>query len=212
MKKAVWLVLILGCATRAMAGPEWKLRKESSNMKIYTAPLANSDYKSVKVECTIKGRISQIVAVLFDIDRHKEWVFGDKYSKFLKQIRSNELVYYSEVTLPWPFGDRDFISHLKVIQSSPNVVVMTSNAEPDFAPLKDGIVRVKSSNATWTMTKTADNEVQIDYVVTFDPGGAIPTWLTNTFIIKGPYETFGQLQSRVDLPAYKNARFDFISE
>ena len=211
MKKLIVFGLCIAMYGHVLGSEQWKLRKENDNMKIYTATVENSNFKSVRVECTVKGRFSQIIAVLFDIDKQKEWVFNDKYSKLLKRVQNNELIYYSEVNLPWPCTNRDFIAHLAVTQSRPDVVNIRSFAEPGFVPENNGIVRIKSSSATWILTATNDS-VKIDYVVAFNPGGAVPAWLSNMFIVKGPFETFRQLQSRMDLPAYKNARFDFIKD
>lgn len=212
MKKLFTAILCLAAYFHAGAVTEWKLKKEAGDLRIYTAAIENSDYKAVRVSCIVKGKFSQVIAVLFDIDRQKEWVFNDKYSKLLKRVQSNELIYYSEVSVPWPATNRDFIAHLKVTQSSANTVTIASHAEPSFIPEKNGIVRVKASSAQWTMTAIGNGQIKIDYVVQFDPAGSVPAWLTNMFVTKGPYETFSQLQSRMNMPAYQNVHFDFIKD
>jgi len=212
MKKLFTAILCLAAYFHAGAVTEWKLKKESGALKIYTAAIENSDYKAVRVSCTVKGKFSQVIAVLFDIDRQKEWVFNDKSSKLLKRVQSNELIYYSEVNVPWPCTNRDFIAHLKVTQPSANTVTIASHAEPTFIPEKNGIVRVKASSAQWTMTAIGNGQIKIDYIVQFDPAGSVPAWLTNMFVTKGPYETFSQLQGRMNMPAYQKAHFDFIKD
>jgi hypothetical protein len=190
---------------------DWKLKKENDQIKVYTAETPNSPFKSVRVECTVKGNFSRVIAVLYDVDHHKDWVFNTKYSKLLKKVADNELIYYSEVSAPWPSSNRDFIAHLRIVQPAPNKVVIASHAEPGFVPEKSGIVRIKSSAAAWTMTSSGDN-VKIDYIVQFDPAGSVPAWLINMFITKGPFETFQKLQGRMDMPAYQNAHYDFIKD
>jgi len=212
MKKLFIAILCLAAYFPAGATTEWKLKKEAGDLKIYTAAIENSDYNAVRVSCTVKGTFSQVIAVLFDIDRQKEWVFNDKSSKLLKRVQSNELIYYSEVNVPWPCTNRDFIAHLKVDQPAANTVTIISHAEPAFIPEKSGIVRVKASSAQWTMTAIGNGQIKIDYVVQFNPAGSVPAWLTNMFVTKGPYETFSQLQNRMNMPAYKNAHFDFIKD
>jgi len=212
MKTIILLFLLFSVFQNTGNATEWTLKKENNNLKIYTATVANSDYKSVKVECTVTAKFTQVIAALFDIDRQHEWVYNDKESKLLKQVSENELIYYSEVSVPWPCTNRDFIAHLKVTQSSPAVVSIASHAEPDFLPQKDGIVRVKSSSAQWTLTAIGNNQVKIDYIMQFDPSGSVPAWLTNMFVTKGPFETFDKLQSRINLPAYQNVHYDFIKD
>lgn len=190
----------------------WKLKKESGSVKVYTANVEQSDFKSVKVECTVHGTFSQVVAALFDVNRHHEWVFNCKSAKLLKTVGANELIYYSEMEVPWPATNRDLIAHLKVQQTAPNVVTIESHSEPVYIPEQGGLVRVKLSKAQWKLTAMGNNTIRIDYVVQFDPSGAVPAWLTNMFVTKGPMETFEKLQSRINLPSYRSTRFDFIKE
>jgi hypothetical protein len=206
-----FLALALTCIN-AHAVEVWKLKKETGSIKIYTADLDRSDFKSVKVECTVKGTFSQVVAALFDINRHPEWVFNCKSAKLLRTVGGNEMIYYSEVDVPWPATNRDFIAHLKAQQIAPNVVTIESHAEPVYIPEQGGLVRVKQSKAEWRMTAIGNNTIKIDYVVQFDPSGSVPAWLTNMFVTKGPMETFEKLQGRVSMQVYKNARFDFIKD
>ncbi len=210
MKKVILLVFLSLLFINAEAVPDWKLKKETSTLKIFTATINNSDYKAVKVECTVTGNFSQVIAALFDIDRQQEWVYSDKHSKLLKKVSNSELIYYSEVSVPWPATNRDFISHLTVTQPSINIVNIESHAEANFIPEKDGIVRIKNSTSHWTISSLGNNQLRIDYTIQFEPGGSVPVWLTNMFITKGPFETFDKLQERVKMPAYRNASFDFI--
>jgi len=212
MKNLIAFLLFVAVSYTAGASPDWKLKKENDHIKIYTADVAGSSFKTVKVECTVTGSFSQVIATLFDIDKQKEWVYNDKYSRLLKKVSDNEMLYYSEVSVPWPCSNRDFVAHLKVTQTSADMVTIVSHAEPAFMPEKNGLVRIKSSNAKWTMTALGNNQIRIDYVVQFDPSGAVPAWLINMFVTKGPYETFDQLQARMNLPTYQNAHFSFIKD
>lgn len=211
MRLIVTTLFILAAFAHS-AAQDWKLKKEGKNLKVYTAEKAGSAFKSVRVECLVRGRSSQVVAVLFDLEQQKEWVFNDKYSYLLKQPKPNELFYYSEVSVPWPGTNRDFIAHMTVTQVAAGVVTIESHAEPDYVPEKDNLVRLKHSNSLWTMTAAGSGQTRIVYEIEFDPGGLVPAWIINMFVTKGPYETFSKLQQRMDMPQYKDANYDFISE
>jgi hypothetical protein len=212
MKRILALIVVLIVSYHNGIAQDWKLKKEGKALKVYTADVANSSIKAIRVECTVTGRAAQVVAVMCDLERQKEWVFNDKYSRPQKRIADNELIYYSEVSVPWPGTNRDFISHMTVTQPAANVVSIESHAEPDFIPEKDGLVRIRHSKSQWTITNAGNNQQKIVYEIQFDPGGSVPSWITNMFITKGPYETFSKLQDRVNLPYYKDAHFDFIKE
>lgn len=212
MKKILALLLVFPTFLSTKASPDWKLKKENDHLKIYTAAADNSPFKLVRVECTVQGTFSQVIAVLFDIDKHTEWVFNDKESKLLKWVKSDELYYYSEVSVPWPCSNRDYIAHIRITGSTPQMLTIESNAVGDYIAEKQGVVRVKSSASKWVMKMAGPNLVKIDYEIQFDPGGSVPAWLINMFVTRGPYETFGHLQERMRNPAYQNVHFDFVKE
>src|ERR1700744_215922 len=76
---------------------DWELRTENEGIKVYTRTFAGSKFKAIKVDLDLQATLSQIVAVLMDVNTGAEWVYATKTSVLLKQIAPNELVYYSEV-------------------------------------------------------------------------------------------------------------------
>ena len=212
MKSFFAIAICVLSACIVYAGPEWKLKKENDHLKVFSAEVENSSYKAVKVECVMKCNFSQFVAALFDMDRQKDWIYNDKYSKLLKQVKENELIYYSEVNIPWPASNRDFIAHMKVTQQSAGTVLVVSTSEPDFIPEKDGIVRIRSFSSQYTLTAIGSNQVKVEYILQLDPGGNAPAWLINLFVVKGPYESFETLYQKINTPPYQNVHFNFIKD
>ena len=194
------------------AQPDWKLRKDEDGVKVFTANTEHSNFKSVKVECTINARLSQLVAFLMDVDKQHDWVYGNKFTRLIKKIDANEMIFYSEVNVPWPCANRDYIAHIIVNQKTPQFVTIESHAEPDLLPQKEGKVRVRSSVAHWDVTALSKDLLRVVYTVQFDPSGSVPAWLTNIFVTKCPLQTFQKLKEEVNKPAYQNAYVDFIKD
>ena len=193
------------------AQTSWKLSTESEGIKVYTGIYPGSKIKSVKVECEFKASASQFVAVLMDIKSSPEWLYHTRLCTVVKQVSPSELYYYSEVTLPWPAENRDFVSHLSVSQN-PETKLITINgpAVPGFVPLKDGIVRVDHSGSEWLVTPLANGQVSVKYTLHVDPGGALPVWLVNMFATEGPIQIFKKLKLQLQKPAYKNVVLPYI--
>jgi hypothetical protein len=212
MKRILALIMVFAASYSTAPAQDWRLKKEGKNLKVYTADVANSSCKAVRVECMVTGKASQVVAVMCDLERQKEWVFNDKYSYLLKRLADNEVIYYSEVSVPWPGTNRELISHMTITQPATGIVNIESHAEPDFLPEKDDLVRLRHSNFQWTISAAGNNQQKIVYEIQFDPGGSVPAWMINMFVTKGPYETFSKLQARMDLPYYRDAHFDFVKE
>src|SRR5258707_6333996 len=101
----------------------WKLKSNKEGIAIYLRSLPDSKFKAVKVECEVAASLSQLVAVILDVKTWVEWVYRTKSCILLKQVSPSELYYYSEVSIPWPASNRDFIAHLITVQDPQTKVV-----------------------------------------------------------------------------------------
>jgi hypothetical protein len=191
---------------------DWKLKQNKDGIEIYTKPLENSHLKGIKVKCALPVTLSQLVTVIMDVNTAVEWVYSTKSSSLLKKTSPSELYYYSEVSLPWPINNRDFVAHLKVSQDPHSkVVTIDGPVIPNYIPEKKDIIRVRSSYGKWVLTPQKNN-VKIEYTLETDPGGSLPAWLVNLFVAKGPHETFVKLKQQLQKAEYKNATLAFIKE
>lgn len=177
-----------------VSAQDWKKVKDKDGIRIYQAEVSNSNYKNIKVECTIDGTFDKLMAILNDVSKHKEWVYNNKTSSVLKRISPVEFYYYTETTLPWPMSNRDAVIHLKMTKDSLNRFLnITAVADADYIPEKENKVRVPSSNINWHVTMPTSSTIHIVYTFEADPGGSVPAWLVNSFADKGPYESFRKL-------------------
>lgn len=205
-------VLIFFCLQEPLyAQVDWTLKSTKNGLNIYTKTVSASGLKGIRVKCSLPAKLSQVVALILDVDAGDEWVYGTKSSFLLKKVSPAELYYYSEVDIPWPISNRDFIAHLKVSQDPlTKVVTINGPTNASYLPVKPHIVRVNHSNGKWVLMPTRNNVVLIDYTLEVDPGGAIPVWLVNLFATSGPTETFKKMKEQVKKPQYVNANLDFI--
>jgi ribosome-associated toxin RatA of RatAB toxin-antitoxin module len=205
------LLFLLPGGFTAFAQGEWKLRTEKDGIKIYTSQVPESKVKAVKVECEINATASQLVALVMDVNTSTDWVYHTKSCSLIRQVSPTELYYYSEVSLPWPAANRDFVAHLTVSQNpGTKVVVIDGPAVPGFVPLKNGIVRIKESQGKWTITPIGDDKIKVEYTLHVEPGGDLPSWIVNMFATEGPMQIFKKLRLELQKPPYKNAVFAFI--
>src|SRR6185312_11810474 len=116
------LFMVLTVAS-ASAQNDWKLSVDKEGIKIYTSIVPDSKIKAIKVECDLNTKPSQLVAVVMDINSATDWVYHVKSAKLIKQVSPSELYYYSEVSLPWPVANRDFVAHLTVTRDPVSKVV-----------------------------------------------------------------------------------------
>jgi len=180
--------------TTAFSQANWKLTKDKDGIQVYQKDLKNSNFKSIKVECTFEGSFDKLISIINNINNYKEWVYNNKTTSLLKRISAYEFYYYTEAYLPWPLDNRDAVMHTKITRDSMNRFLrINSVAVPNFIPPKTGKTRISRSDINWYVTKHSFNTIHITYTFETDPGGNVPVWLVNSFADKGPYESFKKL-------------------
>lgn len=213
MKYISILSLALLFSALSFGQENWTLKNNKDGIAIYTKTIENSNYKGIKVKCSLPATLSQFVAVIMDVNTATEWLYSTKSAVLLKKVSPAEVYYYSEVGLPWPLSNRDFVCHLTASQDPrTKVVTIDGPVVPDYMPEKNGIVRVTRSSGKWIITPAANNMVNIEYTLEADPGGSIPAWLVNLFATKGPMESFRKLKVQINKPQYRNVKYDFIKD
>jgi hypothetical protein len=205
-------IACLSVFLNGFASEKWELKKDADGIKVYTAAVPNTNIKAIKVECTINASLSQLTAFLLDAKAHENWVYSTKQSYMVKQLAPNHQVYYSEMTMPWPLTNRDVVVDLMITQDPTKVLTVKAVAVKGYVEQNKNKVRVPLSVVNWTVTPLSKSVLKIDYVAQADPGGAIPAWVVNMFITKGPFETFKSLRKAVSAAKYSNASFDFITD
>jgi len=173
---------------------KWKLSRQKDGISVYESVVANSDYKSIKVECTLEGTYDKLITILSNVSHQKDWVYNNKTSYILKRISANEFYYYTETSIPWPMSNRDAVVHFKINRDSlDRFLKITATGEPNYIPEKSGKVRVPKSLINWYVTMPTSKTISIVYTFEAEPGGSLPAWLVNMFADKGPYESFKKL-------------------
>ena len=195
-----------------MAQAGWNLKKDKEGIKIFSRVSEHSKINELKAEFSIQAPLSELAAVIIDVDDHVQWVYATKSSKLLKKVSDSELYFYTEMDSPWPLSNRDLIVHL-LIRQDPMSKIMTIEAidVPSYMPKKKSIVRVPISKAVWTVTPVNKKTINISYHVEVDPGGTVPSWLVNMFATKCPFESFKSLRTQIKNEKYRNASLSFIT-
>ena len=207
------IIALSGLCYKAQGQDEWTLKSQKESIFIYTRTFPDSKFKAIKVNLELTASLSQFVTAILDVNTGAQWEYSTKSSVLLKQVSPAELYYYCEVNLPWPVSNRDFIAHLIVTQDPhTRVVTIVGPTVPDYIPEKKDIVRVTRSEGKWVITPLAGNRIQVQYTLRADPGGSIPAWIVNLFVTKGPMESFKNLKTQLQKPAYVNAHLPFIKD
>ena len=118
---------------------------------------------------------------------------------------NDEIIYLTLVDLPWPVETRELIARFRIERDSvTNGLIIKVNAIRHDFPVRDDLVRIPYSEATWTVKPLASgNGFTIFYTLQVDPGGSVPAWLINMAVAEGPFRSFKNLRTKVQEIALK---------
>lgn len=190
-------IIVCICCIAAFTGftqSNWKLSKNKDGIQVYQRDNKNSNFKNIKVECTLEGSYDKLIAIINNVNQYKDWVYNNKTTSLVKRVNAYDFYYYTETFLPWPLDNRDAVMHTRITKDSlGRFVKINSTAVSGYVGAKSDKVRITRSDINWYVTKAAGNSIRIVYTFETDPGGNVPSWLVNSFADKGPYESFKNL-------------------
>ena len=192
--------------SRAQRNCDLKLEKD--NIKIYTCDVVNSKFKAVSASFEIESTLSQLAAMVLDIDHYDAWQYKTLSSRILNRVSEREIVYYTEIAAPVLTDNRDFVIQLTIDQN-PHTREMTIEAVsiPGHVLPKDGVIRVSYSKARWIVKPVSNTSIRVDYFIELDLGGMVPPWMVNMVAPQAPYETFKALRAKIGNYKVKGVAF-----
>lgn len=189
------LMVVSLCVTCAVAQTDWKRVAARDEIKVYAKTIADSKIKAMKAECTLDAGVEEVIALLLDVNAAERWVCHTKSCKLIRRVSDTELYYHTEVSLPWPLDNRDFVTHLRVIRHEKgDAVTVEAPAVPGILPLREGIVRISGSVNRWLIRPLPNGKAWVEYMLQVDPGGHIPAHVVNMFACRAPIETFQNMR------------------
>jgi len=189
----------------------WRLNTGKDGIKVYSSDFAGSKVKAIRVESEMNASASQLVALIMDVNSSADWIYHTKTSTLIKQVSPSELYYYSEIDMPWPASNRDFVAHLIVSQNPVTKVVQIDGpAVAGMVPEKKGVVRIDHSVGKWIITPIDANHIKVEYTLHTEPGGSLPAWIVNMFAAEGPMQVFKEIKVQLQKPAYHDAILSYI--
>jgi hypothetical protein len=176
----------------------WIQEKNENGIKVFSSVVPNAAYKAIKVEASFTGNYSKLMAVLSDVPQYSKWIYHSKANSVVQRNSPLDFIYHTETVLPWPMSNRDVVIHIQInTDSLPKFITITGTGQPARIAKKSGLVRVPQYSARWKVSMPAQETISIHYELELNPGGNIPGWMSNSFVSKGPFETFNNLSKKL---------------
>jgi hypothetical protein len=149
---------------------------------------------------------------LYDSEGATEWINRMKIFKDLKVINDTVWYTYSEVEIPFPFKNKDFITKNVISQDKKTkIVTIAIKSVPDFIPEKEGKSRIRKSEGFWQFKPVGLGKTEITYTFYAEQDGSLPAWLVNPIVVNSVYDTMLGLQKMYGKKQYQEAKMSFVS-
>ena len=212
MKQLIAIIIGLSSIINLNAQTDWELKKEKDGIKVYLREVEGSKIQEYKAEAILKGKVSSYIAVMKDVNSYAELY---EHTKEVRLINENDTfhVHYLATDTPWPVKDRDAVYSSTYSQYyDTKLVRIDMKIETGYVDENDDYVRMEKADGYWLFYQIEPNKVEITYQMHAEPGGSIPNWVINMFLVDTPIEDIKMLQERAQLEKYSNQKFNFLIE
>lgn len=212
MKQIIVLIIGFISIINLSAQADWELKKEEDGIKVYLREVEGSKIQEYKAEAILVGKVSSYIAVMKDVNSYKELY---EHTNEVKLLMENDTfhVHYLVTNTPWPVKDRDAVYSSTYSQHyDTKLVRIDMKIETGYVEPNDDYVRMEKATGYWLFYQIEPNRVEVVYQMHAEPGGSIPNWVINMFLVDTPLEDMKMLQERAQLAEYANKQFDFLIE
>ncbi|MGA4633679.1 START domain-containing protein [Pseudomonas solani] len=176
---------------------DWKLAKDEDGIKVYLSEVAGSKYKAYRGVATLKTDVATLRKLQEDVSGSCAWIHECEQQKLLKSEGADSWT-YTRFNTPWPVTPRDSVIHANTTEGADGSLTRTLKGEPKYVPEEKGFVRVAAVDGVWKFVPKGPGEVEVTYQVHTEPGGSVPSWLANSFVVDAPFNTLSHLRERAE--------------
>jgi hypothetical protein len=192
---AVWgVAAVLAGAAQA---EDWQVAKDAEGIKVSLSEVPGSAYKAYRGETLIKASMAKVRALQEDTVGACAWIHECKAQKVLK-TEGNRVWTYTQFNTPWPVTPRDSVLQVTNVLGADGGVTRTLEGLPKYAPEEKGYVRVTEVKGFWKLEPKGPDATQVTYQVHTEPGGSVPSFVANKFVVDAPFNTLKALKQRAE--------------
>ncbi|CAG8870941.1 hypothetical protein PS627_04208 [Pseudomonas fluorescens] len=177
----------------AVQAESWQVVKDEQGIKVSLSEVAGSRYKAYRGVTLIKAPLARLKALQEDVSGACAWIHECKSQKLLKH-EGDQSWTYTQFNTPWPVTPRDSVLHVTTVQESDGSLVRNLEGQPTYLPDEQGYVRVSQVKGFWKLVPRGDS-TEVIYQVHTEPGGSVPSWLANKFVVEAPFNTLRELKA-----------------
>lgn len=197
-RNGLWLVLLLTFGADA-AQLQWKLVREQEGIRVYLADVPGSRYQAYRGVMNVRADMHRLLELQQDVAGSCAWIFTCAQQHLLQSDGAVSWL-YTRFQTPWPVTPRDSILEITTQTSADGAVIRLLKGVPEHLPQERGFVRVSRVDGMWRLQPRDDGQVEVLYQAHTEPGGSVPSWLANSFVVDAPLQTLKAFRALAEAP------------
>lgn len=183
---------------------DWRLKKDKDGIRVYTRWIEASEVRKarqMKVEMSVVASIDDFLEILKDDGNAKKWVYRARELYNFDFKDDNNWYTYTELSIPWPFQNKDLITKNTVVRFPDEQKVRVDlDGVMDYLPEKKSLSRIPHFEGGWTFTQVGPEEVEVEYCVFTKSEPVLPRWITDPIVEQGAWDTLDKMRAMIGIP------------
>jgi len=179
-------------AANLIQAQPWRLVKDEAGIQVYLQTIPGSSFQAFRGVTRMRVSMPRLLALQDDVSAACHWIHACSEQKLLAHDGKQSWA-YTRFHTPWPVQRRDSILQVTTEQAADGSVTRVLHGVADYLPQQSGFVRVSKVEGFWSLTPH-DGEIEVIYQVHSEPGGSVPAWLANSFVVDAPFNTLQALR------------------
>ncbi len=169
---------------------DWELKRDKDDIVIYTKESKDNPLKEYRATAIIESPLNEVYQFLSDLEYRPAWVVRCSGLEIIDTVGGNQIRYHTSYEIPWPLADRDLVvvADLSFDEANRKARLLTIRTDTQF-PLKKGIVRMLKYKEDVVLEELGPQRTRFNAEGFADPGGNVPAWLVNMFLVDGIYDS-----------------------
>lgn len=183
----------LFAASAAAQAGDWELVRDEQGVRVWLKPVEGSAYQAFRGEALMQTDLATLRALQEDVAASCAWIYNCREQRLLDYVGDTAWT-YARFDTPWPVKARDSVMQVSTRMERDGSLVHHLQAAPQRLPRDPGYQRVSAAQGYWRMTPEGEGWVRVTYELHAEPGGQVPAWLANSFVVDAPFNTLLRLR------------------
>ncbi len=154
-------------------------------------------FDALNISFDVNAKLETFISVIDDVSSYQSWVYRSLGSKQLPSKNNGIIVYESKFDFPFPLTDR--ILNVECRQNiDSNGIFYSESKLYTEQPNDQNYVNITHFESKWKVYPNGKNGLHVEYFVSSEPGGIIPSFIYNLAVSEGPTKTIQNLIAKVE--------------